>query len=50
MNIQIFTLDFSQGILRAILWFISPIYFKDNRLNINLFPMLLLLLFCILSF
>ena len=50
MNIQIFTLDFSQGVFRAFLWFISPMYFKDNQLNINLFPILLLLIFCILTF
>ena len=47
MNIQIFSLDFSDDWFGAFLHFISPVYFKDGALNVNLGPLIILLIMAI---
>ena len=47
MNIQFFSLDFSDDWFGAFLRFISPMYIKDGVLNINLAPLIILMIMTI---
>lgn len=46
MNINIFTLDFSEGLWKGIFRFLFLIYWKneENILTLNLFPVLIYIL------
>ena len=45
MEINIFTLDFSEGFWKFLLYLLLPVYWKDC-LHLNLTPIIILYLFC----